>query len=110
MKAPLRDIAHGRTGDKGDTCNISLWVQEPAHYPAMKAQLTEARARAAFGVQSRGEVTIHWLDHLHGANVVLTRALGGGVNQSLNLDAHGKSFAFILLGIEIELGDGGASW
>ncbi len=107
MTVPLRDIAHGRTGDKGDICNISLWVREPAHYEAVKAQLTEARIRAAFGAQVQGDVTVHWLDHLHGANVVLTRALGGGVNQSLNLDAHGKSFAFILLGIEIALDDQG---
>ena len=103
QQVPLRRIAHARAGDKGDTSNISLWVYDPAHYPAVKAQVTAKRVAEAFRGLLRGGVTRYELDRLHGLNFVLTEALEGGVNGSLNLDGHGKSFSYIMLGIEVEL-------
>ncbi len=101
----LRDIAHARAGDKGDTSNIVLVVIDPAHYPAVKAQVTAERMAAALGPLVTGQVTRHAVDSLNVLNFVATGALEGGVNTSLNLDAHGKSWSYLALAIEIELPD-----
>lgn len=102
-RVQLRQIAHARAGDKGNTSSVSVWVYDPRHYPAVKAQLTEKRVRAAFGRLIAGPVRRYCLDHLHGLNLVLEEALEGGVNTSLNLDGHGKSWSFLVLGLTIEL-------
>ncbi|HJQ58540.1 MAG TPA: hypothetical protein VJ890_16645 [Vineibacter sp.] len=104
MTARLRihDIAHARAGDKGDVSSISVWVYDPKDYDLLKRELTAERIKAAFPKLIRGEVTRYELDHLHGLNFVLRDALEGGVNASLNLDSHGKSFSFLVLGLEIE--------
>ncbi len=101
----LRDIAHARAGDKGDTSNISLWVRDPADYAEVKAQVTPERVSDAFPGQLKGTVERYQIDRLHGLNFVLTHALEGGVNGSLNLDGHGKSFSYILLDIEVQLAE-----
>lgn len=103
----LRDIASARAGDKGDISNVSVWAYDPRHYPAIKAQLTAERVKAAFPDLIRGEVRRYTLDHLAGMNFVMQGALEGGVNDSLNLDAHGKSFSFLLLDLEIDLREAG---
>lgn len=102
---PLRDIAHARAGDKGNTSNISVWVYDPGDYPLVKEQLTAARIAAAFPGLIRGPVVRYEVEHLHGLNFVLRDALEGGVNTSLNLDSHGKSFSFLVLGLTIEMPD-----
>ena len=99
----LHDIASARAGDKGNTSNISVWAYDPAHYPAIKAQITPDRLKAAYPDLFRGRITRYCLDALHGLNFVIEEGLEGGVNASLNLDAHGKSFSFLLLAIEIDL-------
>jgi hypothetical protein len=101
----LRDIAHARAGDKGNISCISVWAFDPKDYPALKSQCTESWAAMAFGGLLEGSVTRYTLDQLHGLNFVFTDALEGGVNGSLNLDGHGKSFSYILLGQEIEITD-----
>ena len=104
-RVALRRISHARAGDKGNISNISLWVNEPRHFPAVKAQMTAERVAEAYRGLLQGDVTRYSLDHLHGLNFVLEEALEGGVNGSLNLDGHGKSFSFILLDIEVNLPD-----
>jgi hypothetical protein len=99
----LRDIAHARAGDKGDISSISLWVFDPAHFPAIVDQVTGLRVKAAFPRLIRGPVDRHVLTELCGLNFVLRGALEGGVNGSLNLDGHGKSWSFLLLGLTVEL-------
>jgi hypothetical protein len=108
---PLRELAHARAGDKGDTSNVSVWAYDPGDYPLIKAQLTAERVKAAFPRLIRGPVVRYELDRLHGLNFVLRDALEGGVNTSLNLDSHGKSWSFLILALEIEvpenrIGDG----
>lgn len=98
---PLRQIAHARAGDKGNTSNISLWVHDPADYPLVRDQVTAEAVKAHFGDQVKGEVVRYELPQLHGLNFVLTDALDGGVNGSLNLDGHGKSWSAILLDFEV---------
>jgi hypothetical protein len=101
----LHDIAHARAGDKGNTSNVSVWVYDPGDYALVKEQLTAQRVKAAFADLIRGNVIRYELDHLQGLNFVMHDALEGGVNTSLNLDSHGKSWSYLLLGLAIELPD-----
>jgi hypothetical protein len=102
-RVPLREIAHARAGDKGDISSVAVFAYDPRHYPALKAQLTPERLRAEFGGVLRGPIVRYALDGLHGLNFVMEAALEGGVNTSLNLDGHGKSWSFLLLGLEVEV-------
>ena len=98
----VHDIAHARAGDKGDISNVSVWVYDPKDYPLLKRQLTAERLKAAFPKLIRGSVTRYEMDHLHGLNFVMRDSLEGGVNASLNLDSHGKSFSYLILGLELD--------
>lgn len=98
----IRDIAHARAGDKGNTSNISVWAYDPADYAMLKRALTAERVKRSFPNLVKGPVERYELDHLSGLNFVLHAALEGGVNRSLNLDSHGKSFSYLLLGLAIE--------
>ena len=104
-KVPLYEIAHARAGDKGNTSNISVWAYDPGDYALIKEQLTAERIKQAFPNLVRGEVTRYELDALSGLNFVMGEALEGGVNTSLGLDSHGKSWSFLILGLEIEVPD-----
>jgi hypothetical protein len=101
----LHDIAHARAGDKGNTSSVSVWVYDEGDYALVKEQLTAERVKAAFPELIRGNVVRYELDHLQGLNFVLHDALEGGVNTSLNLDSHGKSWSYLLLGLTIEVPD-----
>jgi len=101
----LHDIAHARAGDKGNTSSVSVWVYDPGDYALVKEQLTAERVKTAFPELMRGSVMRYELDHLHGLNFVMHDALEGGVNTSLNLDSHGKSWSYLLLGLAIEVPD-----
>ena len=98
----IHDIAHARAGDKGNTSNISVWVYDPKDYPLLKRQLTAERIKRTFPKLFTGGVTRYEMDDLHGLNFVLLDALEGGVNTSLNLDSHGKSFSYLILGLPLE--------
>lgn len=102
-RIPLRAIASARAGDKGDALNVSVWALDPDFYAAIRAQLTAERVKDAFPALFLGEVRRYELPALHGLNFVMRRALAGGVNASLNLDAHGKSFSFLVLSLEIDI-------
>jgi hypothetical protein len=69
----------------------------------VKTQLTPERIRAAYPGLVTGEVERYELEHLNGLNFVLRAAIEGGVNTSLNLDSHGKSWSFLILALEIDL-------
>ena len=99
----LREIAHARAGDKGDISNVGLFVFDPRYYEAVKAQVTPEVLKAKFGQLLKGEIRRFAIDHLHALNFVMTEALEGGVNSSLNLDAHGKSWSFLILSLKIDL-------
>jgi hypothetical protein len=98
----VRDIAHARAGDKGNTSNVSVWVYDPADFPLLERTLTADRLQRAYPALVRGRVERHVLRHLHGLNLVLHEALEGGVNSSLNLDSHGKSWSYLVLRLELE--------
>jgi hypothetical protein len=105
LRVPLHRLAHGRTGDKGNRSNISVIAYAPEFYDALVAQVTEERVAAVFAHRSPGKVTRYLLPKLHAMNFVIDDVLDGGVNNALNLDAHGKALAFLLLDIEIEIPD-----
>lgn len=102
-KVKLHEIAHARAGDKGNTSNVSVWVYDPGDYPLVKAQLTAERIKAAFPRLIQGPVVRYELDHLQGLNFVMSDALEGGVNTSLGIDSHGKSWSFLVLSLEIDV-------
>ena len=97
----LREIAHGRTGDKGDTCNISVIAYDRRNYERIRNEVTAARVRALFDGIVVGDVVRYELPQLGALNFVMTRALGGGVTRSTALDAHGKSLSSALLNLEM---------
>lgn len=103
MRVALHRIAHGRTGDKGDRSNISVIAWHPAFWPHLVEQLTEAEVARQFADRRPTRVTRHLLPTLQAMNFVLDHVLDGGVNDSLNLDSHGKSLSYLLLDIEIEI-------
>lgn len=105
MTVPLSRIAHTRSGDKGDTCNIGVIACEPAHYPILVEQVTAERVRQHFGDLVRGKVERFELPNLGALNFMLHEALGGGGTVSLRTDAQGKTFGSSLLGLEITLPD-----
>jgi len=97
----LREIAHSRTGDKGNTSNISVIAYDAKHYPLLLAHTSE-RVRAHFAGVVEGEVVRYELPNIAALNFVMAGALGGGVTRSLALDAHGKSLSSALLDLEID--------
>jgi hypothetical protein len=102
VKIPLSQIAHTRSGDKGDTVNIGVIVYKPEHYPLIAEQLTAARVKEFFGDLVLGKVERYELPNLGALNFLLHEALGGGGTLSLRVDAQGKTFGAALLGFEIE--------
>ena len=98
----LRELAHSRTGDKGNTLNISVICYDAKHYEHLRAVLTPERVKAHLGEVVRGEVVRYELPRIAAFNFVLGQALGGGVTRSLALDAHGKSLSSALMGLEVD--------
>jgi len=99
----LLDIAHARSGDKGDSANIGVIARRPAYYPILVRELTPERVRAHFGEMVRGEVERFELPNLGALNFLLHGALGGGGTVTLRLDAQGKTLAAALLRMELDI-------
>jgi hypothetical protein len=97
----LSDLAHSRTGDKGNTSNISLIAFDPRDYEHLRTNITAERVREHFAGIVQGKVVRYELPLLGALNFVLFDALGGGVTRSLALDAHGKSLSSALLSMEV---------
>ncbi|MFM0033475.1 hypothetical protein PQQ53_09625 [Paraburkholderia strydomiana] len=97
----LRELAHSRTGDKGNTLNVSVICYDPSHYEHLRRELSADRVKSHLRDVVRGEVVRYELPHLAAFNFVLGEALGGGVTRSLALDAHGKSLSSAVMGLDI---------
>jgi hypothetical protein len=97
----LRELAHSRTGDKGDTSSISVIAFDPANYAILERHVTAERVKAHFGDLVAGAVTRYEIPSLAALNFVMRQALGGGVTRSLVLDTHGKSLSSALLDLDI---------
>ena len=104
MKIHLNQIAHGRSGDKGDTSNVCVFAREPKYYEIIKREVTVEKVKEHFGDMVKGEVTRYEVETLQGFNFVMKHALGGGATHSLRLDSLGKSMgsAFLRMWIEVD--------
>jgi hypothetical protein len=103
VRGPLANIAHTRSGDKGDTSNIGVIARRPEHYPIILREVTAERVKAFFGDLVRGEVERFEMPNLGAVNLLLHEALGGGGTVSLRVDAQGKTYGAALLRMEINL-------
>jgi len=97
----LRAIAHGRSGDKGSIVNISLIAYQQRDFPRLVRHATTERVRQHFAGLVTGDVVRYELPELSALNFVLHGVVGGGVTQTLALDAHGKALSAALLEMEI---------
>ena len=102
---PLHALGHARAGDKGDRLNISLIAYAPELYPLLRDQVTEEAVRRLFAHRRPTAVKRYLLPSLAAMNFVLDGVLDGGVTQALNLDSHGKTLSFHLLGMKIAVPD-----
>ncbi|NLX62287.1 MAG: hypothetical protein GXZ06_07275 [Tissierellia bacterium] len=98
----LKDIAHGRSGDKGDTCNICVFARDPKDYDFLREYLTAERVKEHFGDMVKGEVIRYEVPTLKGFNFVMKHALDGGATISLRQDNLGKSMASALMRMVID--------
>jgi hypothetical protein len=103
MKVPLSQLAHTRSGDKGDTCNVGVIALREADYPVLAREVTAERVKRHFGDLVQGAVERYELPNLGALNFLLHGALGGGGTVSLRTDAQGKTFGAALLSLEIEV-------
>ncbi len=101
IEVELHELAHARTGDKGDRANISLVPYDPAAWDFLRKEITAERVKAWFAHRNAGKVVRYDLPKLPAFNFVLDDVLQGGVNGSLNLDGHGKSLSFHLLAMPV---------
>lgn len=97
----LREIAHSRTGDKGNISNISVIAFKEEDYELIREKVTEDIVKEWFKDIVQGEVVRYELPNLNAFNFVMYGALGGGVTKSLTQDMHGKSLSSKLLDLDI---------
>lgn len=103
MKIRLIEIAHARSGDKGNTANIGVIARKPAYYPLLLKYLTAQRVKVVFEGICRGRVERFEMPNLDALNFVLHDALDGGGTRSLRNDSQGKTLSSVLLRVELEI-------
>ncbi|UBZ14334.1 hypothetical protein LDL77_01145 [Flagellimonas marinaquae] len=97
----LKEIAHSRTGDKGDMVNISVIAFDEKDYPIIQKKVTAEKVKLFLGETIQGEIIRYEVATLGAINFVMYKALRGGVTRSLRLDKHGKTLSSILLEMPI---------
>lgn len=97
----LKDIAHSRTGDKGEISNISIIPYNIDDYELLKRKITAEKVKEYFKEICKGEVVRYEIDSINSLNFVLDKILGGGVTRSLAIDKHGKTLSMALLEMEV---------
>ena len=103
VRVRLADLAHGRSGDKGDTCNIGLIARHPALYGWLAEHVTADFVKEKFTGRCHGGVDRFEVPNLLALNFLLHESLGGGGTLSLHLDAQGKTYSHALLSCEVEI-------
>jgi len=102
-RVKLLEIAHARSGDKGDTANVGLIALQPEYYPVLVEQVTAARVKEHFRGICNGEVERFEVPNLGALNFLLHESLDGGGTLSLKTDAQGKTYSSALLRMEVDL-------
>jgi hypothetical protein len=105
MKVRLVDIAHARSGDKGDTANVGVIALEPRWYEVLRDFVTRDRVAKHFSGIIQGGVDRFELPNLNALNFLLHGALDGGGTLSLKTDAQGKVYSTALLRMVIDVPD-----
>jgi len=105
----LADIAHARSGDKGDTANVGVIALRPEWYPVLEQYLTRERVAEHFHDVITGDVERYELPNLKALNFLLHGALDGGGTLSLKTDAQGKVYSTALLRLVLEVPDAEAA-
>jgi hypothetical protein len=109
MKVSLFDLAHARSGDKGDTANVGVIALKGEYYPLLVREVTAERVKEHFGEMVKGDVERFELPNLGALNFLLHGSLGGGGTLSLMTDAQGKTMSTALLRMFIEVPDAEAA-
>ena len=99
----LYDIAHGRSGDKGDTSNVCVFARKPEYYEIIKREVTPEKLKEYFGDMVKGDIIRYDVETLNGMNFVMHHALGGGATMSLRLDSLGKSMGSAVMRMKINV-------
>ncbi len=102
---PLARLAHGRSGDKGDTLNCGIIARKPEYYSVIAEQVTAERVKKHFAEFCKGTVARYDLPKICAFNYVLTRSLGGGGTVSLRIDTQGKTYAAALMRLQVKVPD-----
>lgn len=105
MRVRLLDIAHARSGDKGDTANVGVIANRPEWFPLINRELTRDRVVQHFAGMITGDVARFEVPNLNALNFLLHGALGGGGTLSLKTDAQGKVFSTALLRMVLDVPD-----
>lgn len=103
MKIRVLQIAHARSGDKGDTGNVGVIARKPEYYAILEKYLTVEVVKRHFEGICLGDVERHAMPNIHALNFLLHNALGGGGTVSLKNDAQGKTLSSAMLRMEIEI-------
>lgn len=103
MKLRLLELAHARSGDKGDTVNVGVIARKPEYYELLRDLLTVERVKAHFGDLVKGRVERFELPNIGALNFLLHEALDGGGTVSLMTDAQGKTFSTAMLRMWVEV-------
>ena len=104
-KVKLSEIAHARSGDKGDGTNVGLIAYTDAGYELIREQVTVARVKAHYHEICLGEVDRYEIPNLKALNFILHNSLGGGGTESVKTDAQGKAHGMGILSMEVEAPD-----
>jgi hypothetical protein len=104
-RTALYNLAHARSGDKGDRANIGVIARRPEFYPVLVKELSAERVKAWFSDFCQGTVERYELPNLEALNFVLNGALDGGALASLRLDRQGKTYGYALLRMRIDVPD-----
>jgi hypothetical protein len=108
VKVRLLDVAHARSGDKGDDANVGVIALREAWYPVLARYLTADLVRAHLAPLITGGVDRYELPNLWALNFVLHGALDGGGTRSLRIDAQGKVLSTALLRLVLDVPDADA--
>lgn len=103
MGTDVRELAHARAGDKGNTSNVGVFADDAESYRVLDEQLTAERVESELAEIVDGSVTRYEIPTIDAFNFVLEDALAGGVTTSLRMDAHGKSLSYAVLDIELDV-------
>ena len=105
MRVKLREIAHARSGEKGDIVNISVIAYREEDYELIEKRVTVASVRELFGPITKGEIRRYEVPNVGALNFVLEGALGGGRSRTLAFDESGKALSSLILTMDIEVPD-----